>query len=273
MKKHQLLEKAMRDYPAGTIFKSALTPSFNKTHISSGIFEFNRGSVACVINEERWFVWYDLKDTWAEIVHPEPEKAGLLDGKCAIQVSNEREFKLLMDHYEGKGWKWCSGLKPNENVKVKFPTSIFYGNEFYWDLCDGTNEVTFEDFAKEVGIDVPVYIMDSEDGVPLYHYDDYHWVHYNQNKSTWIYREVVYNSAPSASNPAFCDPKNSKAFHSKEAAEAWIKEQNKPKEVIVKLHGGYTVRVEKDKATFAINNFGITGEELEEIYQTYKSLQ
>jgi len=273
-----LLEKAMRDYPAGTKFKSSR--SSNET-ISSGKFHILDDSEGIdVVMDGGGFIRYNGK--WAEIIPSEPEKTGLLDGKCAIQVNNEREFKLLMEYYYYiKQWTYFDGEMETRNMK--FPTCVYYKDKYARSsesnaIDHGYTIIPFEGFAKEKGIDVPVYIMDSEDGVPLYCGDNAHAVYRKyeggKNQGDWYYDgRIPLKSGIQYTFMEIESVDKSKAFSTKEAAEKWVEEQNKPKEVVVKLHGGYTVRVEKDKATFAINNFGITGKELEEIYQTYKSLQ
>jgi len=274
MEKFKILETAMSKYPYGTKFK---TPKSGREVTSTGCFHIldDYEGIDCADNSGE-FVLHNGK--WAEIIPSEPEKSGLLDCKCAIQIYNERQYNLLMQHYEDKNWCQVANLDltwaSRQGERLAGYNAMTYHDKFFSIITPSVDYkvIPFDDFAKEVGIDFPVYIMDSKDGVPLYEGDGYVQVY---SDSRWHIEMDSINSdyRLTSIDAVVTMPHKYKSFHSKEAAEAWIKEQNSPKEVIVKLHGGYTVRVEKDKATFAINNFGITGKELEEIYQTYKSLK
>lgn len=114
-------------------------------------------------------------------------KPSILKGKVAIQVNNEREFKLLMEHYESKGFKTfnnnCNSklFLDTYNITSKngmLITHVAYGDGYghsqagYYDV-HGYKIIPFADFALEMDIIAPVKIMVSEDGVDLYEGDNY----------------------------------------------------------------------------------------------------
>lgn len=212
----------------------------------------------------------------------EPVKPSILDGKVAIQVNNEREFKLLMEHYEGKGWKWNGG-QPIRGFSIKkYPNSIAYHDKVLqypdsdcpaWE--EGYKTIPFSGFAAEVGIKVPKFIMKSEDGVDLYEGDDYHRAYFEK---VWEYDFCTSLREAHAVNRKDELAKQAKAFSTKEAAESWIKEQNIRKEIIVSPESQYPVSVNKKEALILCegpnhkDNIRLQGHEIEKIYAAYKSL-
>lgn len=244
MKKHQLLEKAMRDYPAGTNYRCVLTPK--EIHCSTGQFFLDetgsvaeRGSGRCIysLTTERW---------------AEPVKPSILDGKVAIQVNNEREFKLLMQHYESKGWRVFSRAPLEEIIRLNTPNPNLtwsFHDEFYalntLNKMDGYTIIPFADFAAEVGITVPKFIMKSEDGVDLYEGDD-HSVVTLCLSGEWSYAG---DQKLAKSQMVVLESNRAKAFSTREAAEKWIEEQNRPKEFEIEFKNG-SILVTKDWITF-----------------------
>lgn len=68
-----------------------------------------------------------------------------------------------------------------------------------------------------------------------------------------------------------------KSFPTKEAAEAWIAQQNKPKEICLKLQGGEAI-ITKDRIRVHLDaedgrGYYMEATEIEPIYAAYKSLQ
>jgi|GEM_PF-5276441 len=300
MKKHELLKYAYDNYKDGTVVK------WGGGEITlNGVYQFNDegrildGNSKCV---------YDPKDSrmnWATIVLATFEcadcerekdlslrtdgqpnvctdctnsykKNSILSGKCAIQVNNEREFKLLMEHMHSKGWTWNGGEDPISLYipNRKYPFAIWYENEFLWDDVELSKDrllIPFSDFASEVGITVPVFVMTSEDGVPLYEGDTYYRVyHYDAtNFPKWVQDEC----SPLAKNHAVVDGHSqSKAFSTKEAAEKWCKEQNKPKHIVI-THTGGDITVSKAAITFNTPEKCFSGSYFQKIIEAYKSLQ
>lgn len=225
MKKHQLLEKAMRDYPAGTRFKW----NGNEEYVSSGIFCFRDESPDAVFDYQTDEVVCVDKCLWATIIPA--EKPSLLSGKVAIQVNNEREFKLLMEHYESKGWKSLSGDSPSMVGYVPF--SWRYEDGFghgspEFRKAEGCTIIPFSDFADECGIEVPVKLFVSKDGIDIYDGDLIFVVskpgkEWGLNCSQHVH--IWYN--------AVNKPDQFPCFSTKEAAEKWVSEQNKLNEVEV----------------------------------------
>lgn len=288
MKKHELLEKAMRDYPKGTKFEQIAT----KEPIEScGMFKICKGYGSLYISNvtSNDLVYNSDINKWAKIIPEKPKS--ILDGKCAIYINNEREFKLLMEHYESKGWRWLSNESPYFDGilgRMKFPEVIRYCDKFShqdalnWE-CSETTVIPFKDFAAEIGIEVPVFIMTSEDGVPLYVEDEYHRSVLDNGKWSYDISFTFSNKYVDPSKHAvIVAPHEAKAFSTKEAAEKWISEMNKPKEILLHQKSEWPAKVTKNKVWFkAPNSFdlgihdgmNLTGQELEEIYTAYKSLQ
>jgi hypothetical protein len=194
-------------------------------------------------------------------------KPSILSGKCAIQINNEREFKLLMEHYEGKGWKWASNKKPID-LQPPLPTSISYedGCAYNSDYEEGYKVISFSDFIREVGITAFKFVLCSEDRVDLYEGDKY--------TSAWLENgewNIAACSTPLyAFNAVVTDPSTSKAFSTKEAAEKWIEEQNKPKEIKLTSILGHVNDLNKNY----IDQYGrvITPQQIEEVYNAQKGI-
>lgn len=209
----------------------------------------------------------------------EQKPKSILEGEVLIEVNKEREFKLLMDHYESKGWVWCDGDAPLSYGSdiVTFPSLIAYRDRFF---VGGSplDKIPFSDFAAEVGIKVPVVVMTSEDGVPLYEGDKlfevnkmwnsekWYLVNADNGKGYWIVRQKSEKW-----NLGEKDGYVSKAFSSKEAAEEWILEANKPKHKEVKIFNGGTARVYTDAIT--LNRIKIKPSDLEDMLHAYQQLQ
>lgn len=211
-------------------------------------------------------------------------KPDLLSGKVAIETNSEREFKLLMEHYQAKGWKSKLGNFPTDtNVwffisDSKDLDNIFsYENEFkrLSHNQDGFKPtelnykiIPFSDFAAEVGIKVPVFVMTSEDGAPLYEGDEYHCAY---SINGWRYKGK-FNAGPIITPIGY--PNTHKAFSTYDAAESWIQEQNKPKSIEVKLHNAKTANVHTDliKIFDGNNSINISPSDLEDMLHAYKTI-
>lgn len=157
-KKWELLKYAYDNYPAGTRFKNLGCDDMVSE--SSGKFHLDSDGVR---DSETYCFVLGTEDKWAEIIVNDgmgenaKSPVSLLSGKVAIQVNNEREFKLLMEHYKEKGWKWRGGyvLDTNDTDYV-LPTLVDYHDKFQVNSKienPGKYKVIpFADFAAEVGI-------------------------------------------------------------------------------------------------------------------------
>lgn len=304
-KKHEIIKYAYENFPKGTLFRwyKGVAP-----FVSTGKFKFefsDSNALFIDLTDDSTDAGVTVFDghKWAEIV---PEKKSILDGKVAIQVQNEREFKLLMEHYESKGWKW----RDQSNYKTviteeHFHTDVDRNIIQYNDKCvwmerinsdeyncekAGYTIIQFSDFAKETGIEVPVFIMKSEDGVDLYEGDKFWWAELINfvKRDEWVlaYHEDSGDKHQFVFKFNFSDSKvvtnhkQNKAFSTKQSAEKWIAEMNKPKFITVSKDSPFEVDVWKDKAVVLCeksetheHNIVLTGKEIEEIYAAYKSLQ
>ena len=136
--------------------------------------------------------------------------------------------------------------------------------------------VMFYNKHTEVWAETPVFVMTSEDGLPLYDGDTYYcatkereWFLIKNNK------EFTCIIKPTSAAVDMVD--THKAFSTKEAAEAWIKENNKPKEIYLFQDTDHPTKVTKDgfgsETSKSRYDVSLTGEQLEQVYEAYKSLQ
>ena len=227
MKKYEKLKYAYDNYPKGTKFLN-LGCDFIRETISSGIFHLDEYGVR---DPTTYSYVLGTEGVWANII---PES--ILSGRCAIQVNNEREFKLLMEHYDSKGFVSGSG---NNSINPKsYPVIVPYEQSFWIKtpimICN-YRLTSFLDFAKEIGIEAPpVFVMTSEDGVDLYEGDDYFRA--GRDKANASGDFVLFETKKIKSCHFVCMyPDTDKAFSTKHSALDWIQKQNKPKEVHVKL--------------------------------------
>jgi len=134
--------------------------------------------------------------------------------------------------------------------------------------------ISIKDLAKLI-VNEAKPILTSVDGVDLYEGDDAHWVIFLNGKCEYLYPlELSYkhNIMLHAGNDTY------RLFHTREAAEAWIAEQNKPKEIVIERKYGKTV-VSTAKAVLEMENTGgkstyltISSKHIEEMYSALKSL-
>lgn len=253
MKKHELLKKAYDNYPKGTKFISSEGVEF----ISSGNFSFGKDILDYsyndnnILNNPVGLVYYADLDKWADII-VEFKPKSILSGDISIKFNNKRELELILKHYESKGWVWFNGDAPLSKVEVAkiydYNTNVEYKDKFGFNDSYARN-VSFADFAKEVGIEVPKFIMTSEDGVDLYVGDIYYHLWHKSGK--W---EILSDRIrPVTVETSFYIGKASdKVFHSKENALKWIEEQNKPKSKTLPLYFGQEAIINFDKVEVRI---------------------
>ena len=142
-------------------------------------------------------------------------------------------LKYAYDNYK-KGVRFKTLLEQTTHTS----TGVFDLNE---DDFNAISDVNTGQYVYEYGRWAEIvsenpertFIMNSEDGVPLFEGDDYHRAYFN---SDWEYKGLVGNPTKSEHNPAYHDTAHNKAFSTKESAEAWIQEQNKPQYTDVKLY-------------------------------------
>lgn len=202
----------------------------------------------------------------------EPVKPSILAGKVAIRVDSEREFKLLMEHYESKHFISGTG---NNDIKPVYPVIVPYEQSFwcryYEDHCRTHSIIPFADFASEVGITAPKFIMRSEDDVDLYEGDEFYHVHFTTGTTGW--KENISNPVKKYQETGVLTRGHiNKAFSTREAAEKWIEEQNRPKEIKLTDQDGQTYAIINGNGFIAhINRYN--SYQLEEIYNAYQSLK
>jgi len=292
-KKWELLKYAYDNYTNGTKFTWG-----RKDLVSTGSFELIELEDRVRIRDSSGHDVYDsdFTDGWAEII---PES--IISGKCAIQVSNEREFKLLMEHYESKGWTSIEVEKPTKiPYAFKYEERIIsYGDAFVYPSfgtvkASGHKEsqydpdtytiIPFSDFADEVGIKVPVFIQDTQDKVPLYIGDNF-WIALNKNGlGKWVLdnhdflEETDGDIYKFLASSVSLSTKNNRYFSTREAAEEWIMEQNKPNEITLFKDGSnnpYAV-VTKNVVDFTKPGdnhiYRFTSDEIKQIWEAHQSL-
>lgn len=280
-KKHKLLKHAYDNYPKGVKFKSIES---GVEIISNGKFIINGDNRVLHIGEKN--VGFGVISSvvncelvWAEIIE---KPKSILDGKVAISVQNEREFQLLMKHYEEKGWKDKSDIGSVnyiEGVCWKYENGYSWASSDYW-TKEGYTIIQFADFASEVGIEVPVFIMKSEDGVDLYEGDD-SFVPQQEFDKNKILQGIKYRSVIKfeVGRYILTNKDNSPRFSTLEAAEKWIAQQNKPKEIEIKLFGQFAkALINNNNIKFINGDFScsisyLSHSDIEAIYNAIQQLK
>ncbi len=199
MKKHKLLEEAMRRFPKGTVARFKSAPKVD--HTSDGIFQI-------------------------------------------LDVNNQGST----DVFSGEGLN-CFYISHDEEG----------------------------DFIGEWAVPVAdrVFVMTSEDGIPIYERDNVYPAYFGG--SGWFLGDA---GTVNRQSTVVTAPATAKAFSTLDSAEAWILEQNKPKSVVVD-HFLKQTRVEADKIEFIYTDAhgrkqvgaSRTGEELKAVYETWLGLQ
>jgi len=271
MKKHELLKYAYDNYPKGTVARfGGKLPD----HVSTGKFEItdlNHNGEIQVMSDNGLECFY-ADGEWAEII---PEKQpSILDGKVAIYCKNYREYLLTAKHLDSIGKR--SNIVKEEYFENK-PIWISVENQpVFWSSIgeirpedNGYSIIPFADFAKEVGITVPVFILKSEDGVDLYEGDQAHHVFQGHGS-------LGYGGLYNIKHFLLVG----KAFSTKKAAESWIEEQNKPREIEIIHNDNETSHVSKDQIKIRFSDKGsidyigyLTPKAIEQIWEAYQSLQ
>jgi len=284
LKKHQLLERAMRDYPAKTVARFESAPGVD--HISDGtfkIFEDTHNGI-CVVNMKDTDCFYTSKsDQWAIPVsakNAHTEKPSILVGDNQVQIKNRKEYELMMDYRERRGW----GFSKEDALKWHYPMYISLKDSTVQSIFPAKDQhiFSFKDFAKEAQIEVPIIVLKSEDGIPLYTGDRYHEAYLSDGEWIYLHGNEHYFDKAFKNHRVIACPKESKAFYSKDAAKKWVEEQNRPKQIVLHKDSDFPAYITKDQVFYkapphycTIRNNGMitSGKELEEIYAAYKSLQ
>jgi hypothetical protein len=292
MGKHNVIvkiESGKQAKRAKSVLKALEEPIWHSfSSFSKGFLTFN--------DEKQWTIIDRSKDNWVKHLDAKKEiglkdlirivvaeKTSILTGKCAIAVNNEREFKLLMEHYEER--EWCSKIG-NKPSSFSYDVGLFpaYNDKFIF-LEVGCNKgfdpkkrgytiIPFADFAAECGIEVPVFVLQSEDGVSLYVGDDYCLACLIDG--SWELSNGIshFTTNDLHLKPAF----KSVWFSTREAAEVWIKEQNSPKHATIALFRSKdykSAEITPDKITIRDGNdiYFLKPSDLEDMMHAYKSLQ
>lgn len=272
MKKHQLLEKAMRDYPAGTkcYWPADGEMEAGTEFITSGVYKISNSRKGWVFDSNNIAVFDGID--WVETITVKPS---ILLGKVAIRVENERELDSVNKH-NNTTWQ------PQHNYGFPAYLYLCYGRGFDTDrevvTRNGFKIIPFADFAAEVGIKLPVKIMTSEDGFDLYEGDgcytaiktDGIWFldrHYGERED--------FNRFEVADNGMFASTDEERQFSTKQAAEAWIKEQNKPKSKSLRLYNGESVNISEKEIHILSEGrvYKLMPSDLEDMLHALKSMK
>jgi len=219
----------------------------------------------------------EVKDLILLLTATESKPSSILSGKVAIAVSNEREFKLLMEYYERKGFTAMAsfsdfyGTYNITSEKGSLSTAVAYGNDFSHSKIscfqrEGYTIIPFESFAKEVGIEVPVFVMKSIDGVDMYQGD------------------ICYIPQGMTHKPSGYKTFNIKSdyspdlglFASKKLCKKHIYDLNRPKHKVVPLFTGMEAHVYGGEILLKDADRTVTTllpSDLEDMLHAYKSLQ
>jgi hypothetical protein len=180
-----------------------------------------------------------------------------------------------------------------KGTKLTWGFDTFTSTGAFWiDVDEGNDEVLFKHKDTDVcvwnGKDwaaiIPEqpdrkFIMKSEDGVDLYEGDDYYRVCDIGSRSNWTL--VTVGGSIESSGKLTRDRNfmvNDRVFSTKEAAEAWIAEQNKPKEiklfgqngqveVIAKADGSIDIKIDSETGIHFSTDY------MNQIFNALKSLK
>jgi len=135
--------------------------------------------------------------------------------------------------------------------------------------CDeeacGREVVTIKDLAKLIVNEVKP-ILTSVDGVDLYEGDTPCWVMFNNDKWSMALESNIISVDNVIMAPSY------KIFSNSQIAQAWIAEQNKPKEVIIERSGVKFATITKDKIVIENKTWMLDRNDLNEINAAVKSL-
>lgn len=181
--------------------------------------------------------------------------------KIAVKVSNQRECDFIAGHLK---FKSVTGVQKEVLIYTDH-SSLYDDGTIAWDFVGNQPNdycvVDFDFFCAQKGLTPPKKIMVSEDGVDLYEGDEPCWV-LRENDKWFIALE---KNIVSAENKIMCS--SYKMFSTKEAAEAWIKEQETKFTDVKLFRKGHYALVYKDQIEFNGDgiNFIIKPSDIEEI--------
>jgi len=284
MKKHLLLEKAMLDYPAGVKFETKVgkqistgvfmtfKPYFNKTAHVDSVWRVDKDG------HPSGMVYDGESCIWSEIIKDEPLKVE----KVAVKVSTRQQAMAICKY---KGWEY-----PKTAFIGKCDCVIYLDNEFHYNKLEdeqkypsnGYTIIDFDFWAAQNGIETTMLIMVSEDGIEMFVGSKYCMLRKGM-KDYYLLEHMDHSTGsnifefPSGYKHTlpFTEPENIKVFSTLEAANSFI-DKMKPKDItldssdiIIKVFKkGFTAEAKSDTRRFAFDY-----DDLEKIYEAYKSLQ
>lgn len=205
----------------------------------------------------------EAKTMLAEAIKTELDPEPLKIEKIAVRVSNEREFKFLMQHYESLGWKPDRTVG---NFDIDKHEAIDYHDNYFWDTAVlqkekyGYKIIDFDFFCAQKGL-TPPKTYPTTDGKFIGHDDEY----FSVDTDFEITRYVLCST-----------PNGGNIFSTKEAAEKWIEEKNKPKEIHIKMESlGNAAAVDLNGVRFFFQGnraLSINSEELKKIYYAWTKI-
>lgn len=301
MKKYKLIKEAYdRFRPGSKVSFDGFMP-----FIVSGQYEVGKQTNNHIVDSvSQQTVYRD--NVWAEIVDPGPElftfevKDGVInytkiddpeEGKVVIPqaepeddisaililVDNEKEYRFLMAFYEQKGYQWATKKAPNSLPYNSACRNIEFKPKFSA-MTDGTAKeqermvMLYDTFAGENNL--PRWILSTEDGIPMYGGDNYYEASQYFNKKKWSVHDIPYRLHRGCRVVTNRD--TSKAFNTKEAAEAWVNEQNKIKETETILTANQTAII-KERSIVILDRdrrvlCSLSPSDIEDISHYYKEL-
>jgi len=163
---------------------------------------------------------------WAEIIE---EPKSILDGTVAVSFSNQKQLEAICKYNKIEPSCSFKTISKNYSYQSYMPLRP------YWDHCDKKyyekldfNCISFEEFAKEAGIEVPKFIIRSEDGVDMYEKENGSWVIFECASRKWGY---TYNLSLVTDHIDLLKNNNTyRVFASKEKAIEWCEKADLPKE-------------------------------------------
>jgi len=193
-----------------------------------------------------------------------------------VLVNSKAEAKMYRKALLAIGEKVSINFSSN-SPSSKWPKELDYrehSNGWILGYPEDKQEITFKELIKLlVNEEVKKPLITTVDGVYLFGGDSYHRVYLSRGK--WEFNGLFKNLEKD--DFIITDPNKFKAFHSKQAALDWCREQNKAKEIEVKLPPNHYCKVDSRDVMFFRNGeatafFRISFKELKQIDNTIKQL-
>lgn len=183
-----------------------------------------------------------------------------------VQVESKEQAKMFRNILEAMGEPISDHYFPfNKGYDLR---TSFMGN---WLIGSRDDDKTCVTFGELIYLLQRKPLLISEDGVPLYEWDEFCFVNKLDFEIDLFMSEKMYK-LDSKSTPENTIHKNHLLFSTKQAALEWIEAQ-KTKEIKVKLNNTYAIVHERGIVTFESNVARLSFNHVKDIYKAMEELQ